>query len=275
MSPLLHSYIETLGLPPPPKTVVGSFSMPLVFEPGTSWAYSPGIDWAGLALARLTQTSLDTYLQQHVFGPIGIDDMTFWPDKTPALALRKSTLAMRDANGSGKAVPFLGPNPVAGATEELGGQGLFAPAKSYLKVLKSILTDDEVLLKKSSTALMFTPQLTAESQAVLQALYKSQPARGPCAVGEFPPDLKYDWGISGVLSLEDREKDGALVRRKGCLNWSGMLNLFWVSAIITWHHRRKFRRLSSTDKSVLSGSIVARDCVAFLGPRLFHRETRR
>jgi CubicO group peptidase (beta-lactamase class C family) len=217
-------------MPPQPKTVVGSFSTPLIFEPGTSWAYSPGLDWAGLAVARLTKMPLDAYLQQHVFAPLGITDMTYWPDKSPSLAARKSTLAMRDAGGSGKAVPFTGPNPVAGATEELGGQGLFASAKSYLKVLRSLLVDDEVLLKRSSAALMFTPQLTTESQAALQALYKSQPARGPCSVGDFPPDLAYDWGISGLLSMEDRKKDGILVRRTGCLNWSGMLNLFWVSA---------------------------------------------
>lgn len=232
MSPLLHSYVDSLGMPPPPKTVIGSFSTPLIFEPGTSWAYGPGLDWAGLAIARLTRTPLDAYLQQHVFAPLGISDMTYWPDKNPSLAAKKSGLALRDPAGSGKAVPFKGPNPVAGAEEELAGQGLFASAKSYLKILKSVLADDEVLLKKSSTAQMFDPQLTAESQAALQSLYKSQPSRGPCSVGEFPPDLQYNWGISGLLSMEDREKDGVLLRRKGCLNWTGMVNLFWVSLVL-------------------------------------------
>lgn len=34
---------------------------PLVFEPGTSWEYSVGLDWTAVALERITGLTLDQY----------------------------------------------------------------------------------------------------------------------------------------------------------------------------------------------------------------------
>lgn len=48
----------------------------------------------------------------------------------------------------GKAVPNTGHNMNAGIQEAFGGQGLYGSMSSYLKILKSQLVDDEVLLNK-------------------------------------------------------------------------------------------------------------------------------
>lgn len=216
----------------PPKTVVGSYSSPGIFEPGKSWLYSPGLDWAGLLISRLSKMDLETYCQRYIYAPLDIKDVTFWPDRQLDLASRLANLSIRDPavpDGSGKAVVFKGPNMIAGAAEEMGGQGIFAPLTSILKILHSLLADDEKLLKKEMSAMMFEPQLSEESREALQRLYASEPTKGPISIGKFPPHIRYDWGLGGLLTMEDVEEDGKVWRRKGCLNWSGMLNCFWVS----------------------------------------------
>ncbi|KAF2796695.1 beta-lactamase [Melanomma pulvis-pyrius CBS 109.77] len=232
MSPLIQEYNKSLGLPAVSHAhrVVEGFSSPLLFEPGTFWTYSCGIDWAGLLVSRVTGMDLETYYQRHIFTPLGINDISFWPDKNPELAARQPTLSIRDTSvedGSGTVVPFSGPNIVGGAEEEMAGQGLYSSMPSYLKILHSILADDEKLLNSETTAQMFKPQLTVESQAALQDNYKSQPLRGPCSVGNVSPNCIYDWGLGGLLTMEDVNEGMAAWRKKGCLTWGGVLNCFW------------------------------------------------
>lgn len=213
--------------------MVESYNLPLVFEPGTSWLYGTGLDWVGLFVSRLANTDLQTYCQDNIFTPLGISDITYWAKKNPELAGRVVSMSIRDpSDPNGKAQAFKGPDSHAAAQTEMGGQGLYASVPSYHKILHSLLVDDEKLLKKETTATMFQPQLTKESRAALQAIYTSRPSRGPCAIGRFPPSIKYDWGLGGVLTTEDVNQEGVTYRKAGCLNWSGMPNLFWVS--LTW-----------------------------------------
>lgn len=235
MSPLLQEYLKVTNAPPhtAPASVIESFSSPLTFEPGTSWIYGPGLDWAGLLLTRLTKIDLETYFQKYIFDPLKIDAITFWPHNRPELLARRADLALRDPklpDTSGGVIAFPGPkNIMDGALEECGGQGLFASVPSYMKILTSLLLDDEKLLRKVTTALMFEPQLPESSREAIQKLYESEPTTGPCAVGDFPPRGKYSWGLGGCLTMEDlKGEDGNVWRQKGSLNWSGMLNCFWV-----------------------------------------------
>ncbi len=229
MSPALQEYQTSFGVAGPPRNVVESYNLPLVFEPGTSWKYSTGLDWAGLLVSRLAKVDLESYCQANIFSPLGITDMTYWAKKNPALVQRVASMSIRDpADPQGKAQAYSGPDMHSAAETEMGGQGLYASMPSYLKVLHSILVDDEKLLKKETTAMMFQPQLTEDSRAALQALYASRPTRGPCAIGRFPPGVRYDWGLGGLLTMEDVDQEGVTYRKKGCLNWSGMPNLFWV-----------------------------------------------
>lgn len=236
MVPKLAAHLQSVGKPPfsPPTTVVKSYDSPLAFEPGTSWSYGTGLDWAGLLIVRLSGTNLEAYIQEHICSPLGILDITFWPTRSAELTERLSALFVRDPNipnGDGQAVLNRGPNMQAAVQEEFGGQGLSASMPSYLKILQSLLTDDEKLLKKTSTAQMFQPQLTVPSEEALQTVYRSKPTTGPCSIGVFPPDVHYSWGLGGLLTLEDVQDSQADYRRKNCLNWSGMPNIYWVSLV--------------------------------------------
>ena len=64
--------------------IVNYYSGPLVAEPGTQWNYSPGLDWAGLLIARLTgEPGLGEYARKNIFEPLGIKNIAFQKAKLP------------------------------------------------------------------------------------------------------------------------------------------------------------------------------------------------
>lgn len=223
-SPMLQAYRKHRNEPMNSgPTIIERYSAPLLYEPGTSWSYGPAIDWAGLYLERKTGQKLEAYMQQNIWAPLEINDITFWPDTHPDMTTRKADLSTRDPKGSGKVI-HLGPSPSTAKTADaMGGQGAYASMPDYFKILHSILIDDEKLLKKKTAAQMFLPQLTKQSQEAQSTLMKD-PASTTLFVGEFPTHVGLDWGIGGILTMEDIEG----WRRKNTLIWSGLPNLFWV-----------------------------------------------
>ena len=51
--------------------------LPLLFDPGTSWNYSYGTDMQGRLIEALTGQSFDEYMQDTLFGPLGMVDTSF------------------------------------------------------------------------------------------------------------------------------------------------------------------------------------------------------
>ncbi|OOO06496.1 beta-lactamase [Aspergillus oryzae] len=88
MDPLMARYHELQGKPPVLQTLF-QFQF-LLFEPGERWMYSPGIDWAGKAVERVTSMKLGEYLQRHVFDVVSVKDATFHLDQREDLRARKA-----------------------------------------------------------------------------------------------------------------------------------------------------------------------------------------
>ncbi|WP_329245290.1 beta-lactamase family protein [Streptomyces sp. NBC_01478] len=61
-------------------------ALPLLFEPGTAWNYSLGADVLGRIIEVVGGESLDTFVETHVLGPLGMTDTTFAPERLPDLA---------------------------------------------------------------------------------------------------------------------------------------------------------------------------------------------
>ena len=216
---------ERAGVGP---TVETRFLYPLIFEPGASWMYGAGHDWAGKMVERVNPgMTLETYFQKHIFQPLGIKDMTFFVSERPDLKARKAAMSIRTEQG-GKAKPYGGPLPYAGATDAMGGQGLSASAPEYLKVLHSLLADDEKLLKKESAVELFRPQLTDLSQRALMKLsedgYMNQ-----LYGATLPTDCKKSWGLGGLLCLDHLPG----WRNEGTMTWTGLPNLCWVIFLLS------------------------------------------
>jgi CubicO group peptidase (beta-lactamase class C family) len=51
--------------------------LPLHYQPGTEWEYSHGLDVAGLAVEAVTKKRLGEFLQERLFGPLGMVDTGF------------------------------------------------------------------------------------------------------------------------------------------------------------------------------------------------------
>ena len=51
--------------------------LPLHYQPGTQWEYSHGLDVTGLAVEAVTKKRLGEFLQERLFGPLGMVDTGF------------------------------------------------------------------------------------------------------------------------------------------------------------------------------------------------------
>lgn len=209
------------------KTVPEKYTFPLLYEPGSKWSYSVGLDWAGVMVERVNGgMHLEDYMKANIWGPLGIKDMTFHLEKRENLRKRMPDMSMRDPEGSGKAVHKEGKtwdDPLDGA---FGGAGVYASPPEYMKVLVSLLVDDGKLLKSSTVDELFRPQLTEESRDSLTHLLKDPALNN--MLGGVPLGVKKDFGLAGLLIMEDLEEWA----RKGTLTWGGLPNLTWVC----WSH---------------------------------------
>ncbi len=114
-------------------------SIPLDFQPGTHWAYSPqyGFD----VLARVVEVAsglpFDRFVEQRIFAPLGMKDTFFYRDGVQA---RKPTLYQRINGVLQKAADGAFMN---GAYFS-GGGGLSSTAEDYLRFATMLANDGEL-----------------------------------------------------------------------------------------------------------------------------------
>ena len=77
--------------------------LPLLFQPGTEWNYSMGIDVLGRVVEVIAGVPLDDFVQEHVLDPLGMTD-TVWhvpadqPTASPRCTSRHPASARRCAS---------------------------------------------------------------------------------------------------------------------------------------------------------------------------------
>lgn len=221
-TPELMKYNKLQGRGPAEQnaaTIPARFNYPLSFEPGTSWTYGPGLDWAGLLVQRLSGLELEEFHKKHMWAPLGITGITYWPHRDPALAAAIPQLVVRGSNGAFK--PNSGPTLNTNSTDGFGGHGMFARMGDYLKVLQSLLANDGKLLKPASVDELFRPQVEG---APYEALNFFRKHLGWSLVGEIEKDIPVSYALGGMVFLEDDVGR----RRKGTMQWGGMVNPFWI-----------------------------------------------
>jgi CubicO group peptidase (beta-lactamase class C family) len=222
MIPMLDKYRQSIGDNPEERTNMQTKCVyPLLFEPGTYWCYGTGMDWAGKVIEAVTKQTLQQYMDDNIFSPLGISRIKFTPYVTDEMRDDTATIGLRIPSGELVNLPKE-KNIDWMDAECFGGHGCYADMTHYIKILHSLLLDDEVLLSKASTAVFFSPQLSPESHTAINKVF-TQPEIMALFIGKFPLTTTYDWGVGGVLV--DSENDEH--RKKGTLIWSGMPNNFW------------------------------------------------
>jgi CubicO group peptidase (beta-lactamase class C family) len=147
---------------------------PLVFEPGTSWEYGAGLDWAGKAVERLNNgTSLQEYMELNIFHPLDMNSATFRLSERPELKERVPRMMVRQGLNhpiygtamapSGRLIPAVdeGSGSTTGTasrgkieelpddhpdsmsqykeeTDDFGGSGAYCSAPDFAKLLHAL-----------------------------------------------------------------------------------------------------------------------------------------
>ena len=87
-----------------PRPVEEAFRYPLSFQPGSSWMYGVGLDWAGKVVEWVTGGTLGDHVRQSICDPLGITDAQFYPVTREDLRSRLVDLNPQDPNAYGRAV---------------------------------------------------------------------------------------------------------------------------------------------------------------------------
>lgn len=75
--------------------MIKRISKPLLFEPGTSWAYGCSTDWAGVLVMRLNDMPLEAYMEKNIWDPLGIKNITFHQELKPEVRKNLVTMTKR------------------------------------------------------------------------------------------------------------------------------------------------------------------------------------
>ena len=146
--------------------------VPLLFNPGTKWEYSLGIDVLGRLVEVTSGMSLDQFFQKRIFEPLGMKDTYFYlPDgKVDRLAVAytyydgKGLQRFPDAPITEGTFSYSADYPYHGPKKLFsGGAGLSSTAADYYRFCQMILQGgklgDARLLSRKSVELMSHDQL--------------------------------------------------------------------------------------------------------------------
>jgi CubicO group peptidase (beta-lactamase class C family) len=163
---------------------------PMKYEPGAKWQYTQsGINAAGRIVEVISGQTFDAFLQQRLFGPLGMKDTTFYPTDAQRARLVTAYAKNKDT-GALESVP---PRPDFGPRDRppQGNGGLFSTAPDYARFCQMLLGGG-----------MFEGRryLTADAMKFLTG-----PQTGELSTGFFQNDTygqhgaKYGWGLGTCI----------------------------------------------------------------------------
>ncbi|KAF1344882.1 beta-lactamase family protein [Delphinella strobiligena] len=207
---------------------------PLVHQPGEAWQYGISVDWAGVLLERVTGQSLNDYLHQNVFQPLGLKNISFFPTKT--MKSRLVHMHQRATDGTLTHRDHLLRQPLViesdadiRRTFNSGGAGCFAKPQDYCRVLAVLLNDGTCpttgiqLLKKATVDEMFTNQIPKFPDFGRNGIPAAKPdlTNAVPDIYPIPGNGPQGWGLTFMLT------GGATGRSSTTGFWAGLPNLWW------------------------------------------------
>jgi CubicO group peptidase (beta-lactamase class C family) len=192
---------------------------PLVADPGEKWEYGINIDWAGKAVERVSGLSLDGYLRERIFGPLGMKDTVFI--LRPEHQTRLAAMHARGADGTLKPIEFGMPQS---PEFFMGGGGLYSTGRDYLAFLRMLLAGGRLnnaqILKPETIATINRNNMGDVNVTLLKT---AMPDLTNDA--EFFPGMVKKWGLAYMISTQDVPGR----RSAGSLAWAGLANTyFWL-----------------------------------------------
>lgn len=186
-------------------------TMPLVYQPGTHWSYSVGLDLVGRLIEIASGVPFATFLQQRLFDPLGMASTFFQVPQSDVDRLTANYFVL-----DGTLLPidlphdsvFLEKPPFA-----FGGSGLVSSARDYDRFLQMIAGYG-----------LFNGKRVMSEAAVRLGTSDLMPATVLPGDGFHFAGRKLGFGAGGMVGMGDA---------KGLYGWSGMagtngyVNLDW------------------------------------------------
>lgn len=193
--------------------------LPLRFDPGTSWNYSVSTDVLGRLVEVISGQSLDVFMQERIFGPLGMKDTSF--RVRGDLGDRLAALYTADESGKAVRTDQFGDQVRGDVTFLSGGGGLISTTDDYHRFAQMLLRGGEL-----------DGARILGSRTVRYMATNSLPGGQDLAQFGIPlnAETRYEgvgFGL-GFSVLQDPMAYGAL-SSKGEFAWGGMASTaFWV-----------------------------------------------
>ncbi len=211
---------ESTGTPNVVSGTHATMNRALVRDPGTAWEYSIGIDWAGRMVEAASGLRLRDYFAEHIFGPLGMGDVTFQANEEQLS--RAAAMHARLPDGSLAAIPFGIPPDVE---VDMGGHALSGRVPHYLRFCRAILNggvlDGHRILAATTVELMGLNHIGELS------LPNRMKATMPTLSNDchLHPGVDLKWGLGFVLNVQATPEG----RSPGTLAWAGLPNTYyWI-----------------------------------------------
>lgn len=211
----LMSYHQATGEPNALSGQKRSLSAPLINDPGTAWEYGVNTDWLGLVVEELSGQTLSSYLEQNVYGPLGMSDSTF----TPSDEQRGRLLRVMQRQIDGQLAPSALDLPPT-SEWDAAGHGSYGTVQDYGRFVQAWLNDGAGILGAPTVEMALQNHL---GRIKLPELMKSLI---PELSNDVPaPPVPQSWGLGFQLTLADVPG----MRSAGTADWAGLFNsYYWI-----------------------------------------------
>lgn len=189
-------------------------SLPLAYQPGERWLYHTGSDVLGVLIARISGMTLERFMTEKLFQPLGMKDTAF---SVPAEKMDRFTTAYFPNQDNELVVfdPAKGGKWASPPVFQSAGGGLVSTADDLLKFGRMMRDKGEFggkrIIRKESVNAMITDQLSPATKAASHFFTGFWNTRG--------------WGLGTVIFTAA----DAYTQTPGRFGWDGGMGTSWCS----------------------------------------------
>jgi CubicO group peptidase (beta-lactamase class C family) len=203
-SPMMAKIIE--------KTKKEELDLPLLFDPGESWAYGPSTRVLGHVVEAISGQRIDAFLESNILSPLGMHDTGY---HVPATKVPR-VVAVNRHGGDGKYIEL--PVPASIPATVQGDGGLYGTAGDYGLFLRMLLNrgtlNGKRILSERSARMMLVTQTGNVTVKVQQSTNQALSRNFPLGTG------KDKWGLGFQIAAERKPNR----RSPGSGTWAGIFN---------------------------------------------------
>src|SRR5216684_8690132 len=142
----------------PDEEIAKMATVPLAFQPGTTWNYSLSTDMLGRVVEKASGRRLADFLEERLFKPLGMKDSGFW---VPAGKMARVAETLEKDRFAGRGFPLI--DVSSQPKNDSGGAGGVSTAADYLRFAQMMLNggvlEGKRVLSRTTVRLMTSDHL--------------------------------------------------------------------------------------------------------------------